>query len=71
MSAPFTPAQRRDDVECSRCNDTGFITRRTTYPMTYVCAGSPPDDAKNVAEARCDYCDPVERWHEEFDGDSE
>lgn len=54
-----------DDVECTYCNDTGYITVRTAYPMSYVCAGSPPDDAKGVTEARCDRCDPVSRFQEE------
>lgn len=54
-----------DDVECTRCNDTGYITVRVTYPMSYVCAGSPPDDAKGVTELRCDRCDPVSRFQEE------
>ena len=54
-----------EDVECTRCNDTGWITVRVTFPMTYVCAGSPPDDAKGVTEARCDRCDPVSRFQNE------
>lgn len=45
-----------NDIECTHCDDTGYITVRTTYPMSYVCAGSPPDDAKGVTEARCDQC---------------
>lgn len=54
-----------EDVECMHCNDTGYITVRAAYPMSYVCAGSPPDDAKGVTEARCDRCDPVARFKEE------
>ena len=57
------------DIECHRCNDTGFITVRNTYPMTYVCAGSPPDSARGVAEARCDRCDPVARFIDESEDD--
>lgn len=53
------------EIECTRCNDTGWITVRVTYPMAYVCAGAPPDYARGVAEARCDHCDPVVRWREE------
>ena len=56
------------DIECTRCNDTGVITRRAIFPMSYVCAGSPPDDARGVVEARCDVCNPVQRWHDETDG---
>lgn len=55
------------DIECRHCNDTGYVTVLTRFPMTYVCAGSPPDDAKNVTEARCDRCDPVARWQDEVD----
>jgi hypothetical protein len=47
------------DFNCPHCEDTGFITVRTTYPMSYVCAGSPPEDARGVCEARCPNCDPV------------
>lgn len=54
-----------DETECSRCNDTGYITVRDTYPMSYVCAGSPPDDAKGVVEVPCNICNPVGRWQEE------
>ena len=54
-----------DDIDCPHCNDTGFITLRTTFPMTYVCAGSPPDDAKDVVEVPCDRCNPIARWAEE------
>ena len=53
------------DFTCLRCEDTGRITVRVSYPMSYVCAGEPPDYAKGVTGARCDRCDPVARWSEE------
>lgn len=43
-------------VPCSRCADTGRITVRTTYPMSWVCAGEPPDDARNVVGQDCYEC---------------
>jgi DnaJ-class molecular chaperone len=39
--------------ECDRCNGTGRITVRTSYPMSYVCAGDPPDDARGVIGVDC------------------
>ena len=48
-----------DDVMiplCDRCNDTGFVTVRNHWPMAYVCAGSPPEDARGVCEAPCREC---------------
>ena len=57
------------DFLCDLCEDTGFITVRTTYPMTYVCAGSPPEDARGVFESRCTHCDPVMRAQSEEMGD--
>lgn len=65
MPSTHSKAQTMDDVECTHCNDTGYITVRVTCPMSYVCAGSPPDGAKGVTEARCDRCDPVERFQDE------
>ena len=53
------------NFECNRCEDTGRITVRVSYPMSYVCAGDPPGYARGVAGARCDRCDPVARWREE------
>lgn len=53
------------DILCYHCEDTGWITVRNTYPMSYVCAGSPPDNARGVTEARCDFCDPVRRFTDE------
>ena len=50
---------------CPRCEGTGRVTVRVSYPMSYVCAGEPPDYAKGVTGARCDRCDPVARWSEE------
>ncbi len=47
------------DFNCPHCEDTGRITVRVTYPMSYVCAGEPPDDARGVTGARCPNCDPV------------
>ena len=52
-------------INCTRCEDTGRITVRASYPMSYVCAGEPPDYARGVTGARCDRCDPVARWDEE------
>lgn len=54
-----------DDFVCDRCHDTGIITVRVTYPMSYVGPGSPAEYARNVTEARCDRCDPVARFAEE------
>ncbi len=50
---------------CPRCEGTGRITVRVSYPMSYVCAGDPPDYARGVTGARCRWCDPVARWDEE------
>jgi len=44
---------------CEHCAGTGWITVRTRHPMSYVCAGSPPDYATGVCEARCNEC---HRW---------
>jgi hypothetical protein len=41
---------------CERCDDTGYITVRNTFPMAYVCPGSPPEYAAGVCEAKCDAC---------------
>ena len=56
---------------CHRCDGTGFITVRCNYPMSYVGPGSPPEYAKNVTEARCDYCDPIQRFQDEVMEDGE
>lgn len=55
------------DIICFRCEDTGFITVRTTFPMSFVCAGPPPEYARGVTEARCDRCDPIARWADEVE----
>lgn len=60
-----------NDVECTHCNDTGFVTVRKTFPMSYVCAGSPPDYAKGVVEVPCNRCNPVGRWQEETEYECE
>jgi hypothetical protein len=41
---------------CERCNDTGWITVRVHYPMSYVGAGWPPEDARGVAGSKCWEC---------------
>ena len=56
-----------EDVECTRCNDTGYITVRVTFPMSYVCAGPSPEYAKGVTDVRCDACDPMKCFQEEAD----
>lgn len=43
---------------CPRCHDTGRITVRVQSPMSYVCAGDPPDDARNVVGVDCYACSP-------------
>jgi hypothetical protein len=48
-----------DDFVCHKCQDTGFITVRNTFPMSYVCAGPPPEDARGVCESVCMFCDPI------------
>ena len=53
------------DFLCDHCEDSGFITVRNRSPMSYVGPGSPPDNARNVCEARCDRCAPVSRFREE------
>ena len=53
------------DFICQRCEDTGRITVRNRYPMSYVCAGDPPDYARGITGARCRWCDPIARWQEE------
>jgi hypothetical protein len=55
------------DFICERCEDTGRITVRVTYPMSYVAPGEPPDYAHGVTGSRCDQCDPVARWSGEND----
>ena len=55
------------DFDCRRCEDTGRISVRVTFPMSYVGPGDPPDYARGVAGARCDRCDPVARFPEGFD----
>lgn len=42
------------EPKCERCNDSGLIAVRNHYPMTYVCPGPVPEDARNVTEAFCD-----------------
>lgn len=56
-----------EELKCHRCNGAGWITVRNTYPMSYVCAGSPPEYARGVTEARCDYCDPIQRFEDEVE----
>jgi hypothetical protein len=56
-------------IICTKCEDTGYITVRYYYPMSYVCAGWPPEDARGVCGARCNYCDPVIRATEEEESD--
>lgn len=41
---------------CAQCAGTGRVTIRVTYPMSYVCAGEPPEDARGVAGVTCDHC---------------
>lgn len=43
-------------VPCDRCADTGRITVRTAFPMSYMRAGEPPEDARNVIGADCYEC---------------
>lgn len=41
-------------IRCQRCLDSGRITVRNYYPMTYVAAGDPPEGARGVTGAWCD-----------------
>lgn len=45
-----------DIEECKRCNGSGEIARRTTYPLSYVGPGPVPEDARNVCGVTCDEC---------------
>lgn len=45
-----------DIEECKRCNGSGEIARRTTYPLSYVGPGPVPEDARNVCGVTCDVC---------------
>lgn len=51
MTLHLTSIERVYD--CDRCNDTGRVTVRTTPPMSYVCAGEPPDYARGVVGEDC------------------
>ena len=55
------------DFICDKCEDSGLIGVRNTFPMSYVGPGPVPDDARGVCEVRCSYCDPVARFREECD----
>lgn len=59
------------DFMCERCEDSGIITVRVMFPMSYVGAGSPPEDARGICESRCRWCDPVARFREEMEDDDD
>jgi hypothetical protein len=40
-------------ASCDVCNGTGWITVRTTFPHSFVCAGDPPEDARGMVGVRC------------------
>ena len=46
-----------EQEHCDRCNDTGWIAVRNSYPMSYVGPGPCPDYATGVCDAPCDRCD--------------
>ena len=46
-----------DTKKCERCNGTGEIGRRTTFPLSYIGPGPVPEDATNAFAAKCDECD--------------
>lgn len=43
-------------TECERCDGSGFIVERNTFPMSYVGPGPAPDYARGVTDSRCDEC---------------
>jgi hypothetical protein len=45
------------EEHCDRCDDTGWIAVRNSYPMSYVGPGPCPDYATGVCDAPCDRCD--------------
>jgi hypothetical protein len=44
-------------AHCDRCDNTGWITVRSSGSMSFVCAGPAPDDARGVTDISCDECD--------------
>jgi len=42
---------------CEWCNGSGEVTVRTSFPMSYVCAGEPPEEARGVVGIPCGECD--------------
>ncbi len=54
----FTPwlVEREQEPDCERCNDTGWIVVRTSFPMSYVGPGPCPEYATGVTNVRCRDC---------------
>lgn len=45
------------DRECPRCQGSGEIAVRVTFPMTEVGSGPVPDYARGVTARKCTGCD--------------
>lgn len=54
---------REAQFYCSKCEDTGIVTVRVTYPMSYICSGDHSKDGSGLTCINCPDCNAWDLRH--------